>query len=138
MHVSVLVGEMKLLIGWIEIERRAPEQRSVHEMRYELIFFFGGHDDADSAKIDEYTTSVREVEQRLANLQERAHGEADNRIAIEAGIPDYWYKYVGLQGQVLGVPGFGASAPANEVYELFGITAENLTRIAKDYLGTSD
>jgi len=48
------------------------------------------------------------------------------RIAVEAGIPDYWRKYVGLDGLILGVPTFGESAPAEQVYKHFGITTENL------------
>ena len=44
------------------------------------------------------------------------------RVAVEAGIPDYWYKYVGLEGRILGVPRFGASAPGPEVYKYFGLT----------------
>jgi len=44
------------------------------------------------------------------------------RVAVEAGIPDYWYKYVGLEGRILGVPRFGASAPGPDVYRHFGLT----------------
>ncbi|NNE37931.1 MAG: transketolase, partial [Gammaproteobacteria bacterium] len=53
-------------------------------------------------------------------------GTCRKRIAVEAGIPDYWRKYVGLDGLVLGVPDFGESAPGGQVYEHFGITTENL------------
>ena len=56
------------------------------------------------------------------------------RIAVEAGIPDYWHKYVGLEGRVLGVPTFGESAPGPEVYEYFGITTENLINLIKSVL----
>ncbi|MGI9229826.1 MAG: transketolase [Gammaproteobacteria bacterium] len=55
------------------------------------------------------------------------------RIAVEAGIPDYWRKYVGLDGEVLGVPGFGESAPAAEVFEHFGITTEGIVKMIKSY-----
>lgn len=57
-----------------------------------------------------------------------------NRVAIEAGIPDFWRKYVGLDGKVLGVPTFGESAPAGAVFKHFGITTENLTGLVKAYL----
>ncbi len=50
------------------------------------------------------------------------------RVAIEAGHPDPWRKYVGLEGDVLGIPSFGASAPAPALYELFGLTVEKLTQ----------
>jgi transketolase len=46
------------------------------------------------------------------------------RVAVEACAADYWYKYVGLQGRIIGMRSFGESAPANELYKLFGITAD--------------
>ncbi|MCR5562042.1 MAG: transketolase [Desulfovibrio sp.] len=48
------------------------------------------------------------------------------RIAIEAASPDYWWKYVGLDGRVIGMSMFGASAPAGEVAEKFGFTASHV------------
>jgi transketolase len=61
-------------------------------------------------------------------------GECRKRIAVEAGIPDYWRKYVGLDGHILGVPGFGESAPGDDVYDHFSINTENLINIIKDIL----
>ena len=46
------------------------------------------------------------------------------RVAVEAGVTDGWRKYVGLEGEVIGVDRFGESAPAGELFKLFGITAE--------------
>ena len=54
------------------------------------------------------------------------------RIAIEAGHPDPWRKYVGLEGEVLGIASFGESAPAPALYERFGLTADQLTRVVID------
>jgi transketolase len=48
------------------------------------------------------------------------------RVAVEAGITDYWRKYVGLEGKVIGMHSFGESAPAEVLYEYFGITAEKV------------
>ena len=48
------------------------------------------------------------------------------RIAIEAGISDYWYKYVGLEGRVLGMTTYGESAPGKDVFEYFGFTETKL------------
>jgi transketolase len=48
------------------------------------------------------------------------------RLAIEAGVTDYWLKYVGLDGKVMGVDTFGESAPAADVYKHFGLTTENV------------
>ena len=53
------------------------------------------------------------------------------RVAIEAGIPDYWRKYVGLDGRILGVPTFGESAPGSAVFEHFGINAEGLIKLVQ-------
>ena len=57
-----------------------------------------------------------------------------NRIAVEAGIPDGWHKYVGLDGKVLGVPHFGVSAPASDVFQYFQINAEKLLEMARAFL----
>ena len=48
------------------------------------------------------------------------------RVAIEAGVTDFWWKYVRAGGAVLGVDRFGESAPAADVYRHFGLTVENL------------
>ena len=48
------------------------------------------------------------------------------RVAVEAGIKDYWYKFVGLDGAVVGMDGFGESAPAGELFKLFGFTVDNV------------
>jgi transketolase len=45
------------------------------------------------------------------------------RVALEAGVSAFWRKYVGLEGEVLGVDSFGESAPAAELFGLFGLTA---------------
>jgi len=56
------------------------------------------------------------------------------RIAIEAGHADYWYKYVGLDGRVIGMTTFGESAPAGDLFKHFGFTKENLVNQAKELL----
>lgn len=53
------------------------------------------------------------------------------RIAIEAGVTDYWRKYVGLEGAVIGIDTFGESAPAPVLYKHFGITAEAVVAAVK-------
>ncbi|MBS1161848.1 MAG: transketolase [Proteobacteria bacterium] len=50
------------------------------------------------------------------------------RVAIEAALPDFWWKYVGLDGEVLGIAEFGESAPAAELFAYFGLTASHLTQ----------
>ena len=53
------------------------------------------------------------------------------RLAIEMGATQTWYKYVGLDGKVLGIDTFGASAPAGKVLEEYGFTTENVVELAK-------
>jgi len=48
------------------------------------------------------------------------------RVAIEAGVSDLWYRWVGLDGKVIGIDRFGISAPGNQVMEIFGMTAANV------------
>ncbi|WP_075181422.1 transketolase [Pantoea sp. 1.19] len=56
------------------------------------------------------------------------------RVAVEAGIADYWYKYVGLNGSIVGMNGFGESAPADRLFAEFGFTADNIVAHAKRLL----
>jgi transketolase len=57
------------------------------------------------------------------------------RVAVEAGHPDFWRKYVGLDGEVLGIATFGESAPAGKLYTHFGLTAENVAAAARRAIG---
>lgn len=61
-----------------------------------------------------------------------------SRIAIEAGFPDFWYKYVGLNGKVLGMPTFGESAPASDLFEEFGFTTDKLVAMASEFLSDNE
>jgi transketolase len=54
------------------------------------------------------------------------------RVAVEAGTRDFWYKYVGLNGAVIGMDSFGASAPADQLYAHFGITVEAVVDAVKN------
>ncbi|WP_300174410.1 transketolase [uncultured Aliivibrio sp.] len=56
------------------------------------------------------------------------------RVAIEAGIADFWYKYVGFGGKIIGMTTFGESAPAEELFKMFGFTTENAVKTAKELL----
>lgn len=56
------------------------------------------------------------------------------RVAIEAGTPDCWYKYVGLDGKVIGMTTFGASAPFSDLLNKFGFTVENVVSKVKEVL----
>ncbi len=56
------------------------------------------------------------------------------RVAVEAGVSDYWRKYVGLEGAVVGIDRFGESAPAGELFKHFGFTPENVAKAVKNVL----
>ena len=53
------------------------------------------------------------------------------RVAVEAGVTDGWHKYVGIDGEVIGVNRFGESAPAGELFKYFGITTEAVVAAVK-------
>jgi transketolase len=57
------------------------------------------------------------------------------RVAVEAGVTDAWYKYVGLDGAVIGLDRFGESAPAGELFKLFGITTEAVADAVRALVG---
>ena len=56
------------------------------------------------------------------------------RVAVEAGATMPWFKYVGLDGKVIGIDEFGASGPANELFEYYGFTAENVAETAYELI----
>ncbi|WP_020406955.1 transketolase [Hahella ganghwensis] len=60
--------------------------------------------------------------------------EVPARIAIEAAHEDFWYKYVGLDGRIIGMSTFGESAPANLLFEEFGFTVDNVVAQANELL----
>ncbi len=60
--------------------------------------------------------------------------DVTKRIAIEAGIADFWYKYVGFGGKIIGMTTFGESAPADQLFKMFGFTTENVVKTAKELL----
>jgi transketolase len=56
------------------------------------------------------------------------------RVAVEAAVTDGWYKYVGLNGKVVGIDRFGESAPAPELFKYFGFTVENVVKAVEEVL----
>ncbi len=57
------------------------------------------------------------------------------RVAVEAGVTDFWRKYVGLEGAVVGIDRFGESAPGPELFKHFGFTVENVAAAVKSVIG---
>tara|TARA_R110002073_G_scaffold331970_2_gene517282 strand:+ start:4625 stop:6640 length:2016 start_codon:yes stop_codon:yes gene_type:complete len=85
---------------------------------------------------------VRVVSMPCTNLYDRQdHSYKESvllkdvkRVAIEAGVTDFWRKYVGLEGAVVGIDSFGESAPADVLFKHFGFTVENVVKTVKDIL----
>ncbi|NLZ77003.1 MAG: transketolase [Spirochaetales bacterium] len=93
--------------------------------------------------LEEEKISVRVVSMpspELFEAQDAAYREGvlpkgiKARVAVEAGWADYWYKYVGLDGKIVGMRSFGESGPADQLYEHFGITVEKVVEAAKSLL----
>jgi transketolase len=58
------------------------------------------------------------------------------RIVVEAAATDGWYKYIGMDGTVIGIDTFGESAPAKELFAYFGFTVDKVVDAVNDLLGT--
>ncbi len=56
------------------------------------------------------------------------------RVAVEAGVPQCWWRYVGDSGRVVGIERFGASGKAEQLFVHFGLTAENVARVVGEML----
>ncbi len=91
-------------------------------------------------KLNESGTPTRVVSMPSANTfeaQDESYRESvlpvaqRNRVAIEASHPDYWYKWVGLDGEVIGLPRFGESGPGGEVMTHFGFSVDNIVEVAR-------
>ena len=98
-------------------------------------------------KLADQGKQVRVVSMPCAEIfdrQEKEYREAvlpnemTCRIAIEAGHKDYWYKYVGLQGRIIGMDTFGESAPAGDLFKEFGFTVENVIAVAQQLFSSCD
>jgi transketolase len=56
------------------------------------------------------------------------------KVAVEAGVSDFWRKYVGTEGAVVGLDRYGESAPAADVFKHFGFTADNVAKVVRSIL----
>ena len=98
---------------------------------------------AAAKTLSEGGLKVRVVSMPCTNLfdaQDAAYKESvlpknvKARVAIEAGVSEYWARFVGDQGKVIGMNRFGESAPAGALYKEFGITAENVVKAVREQL----
>ena len=113
----------------------------------DLIFIATGSEVELAVKAAEQLTAegkkIRVVSMPSTNVfdkQDEAYREAvlpsavTKRVAVEAGIADFWYKYVGFNGRIVGMNSFGESAPADQLFKLFGFTVDNVVAKAKEIL----
>src|SRR5207237_470780 len=77
-------------------------------------------------------TSVFDRQER--DYRERVLPHGVPRVAAEAGVTDYWRKYVGLDGAVVGIDSFGESAPAGALFKHFGFTVEHVAAAARQVI----
>jgi len=76
--------------------------------------------------------STNEFDAQDADYKESVlPSKTTKRLAIEAGVTDGWYKYVGTNGKILGLNRFGESAPAGTLFKEFGFTVENVVALAE-------
>ena len=75
------------------------------------------------------------AEQSQAYRDEVLPPGVTKRLAVEAGVTLGWERYVGTEGDILGIDHFGASAPGNVLFEQFGFTVENVLTYARALLG---
>ena len=75
--------------------------------------------------------STNVFDRQDATYRESVLPKGIRRVAVEAGVTDYWRKYVGLEGAVIGLDRFGESAPAGELFKFFGITAAAVAEAVK-------
>ena len=78
--------------------------------------------------------STNVFDRQDAAYRESVLPKGTKRVAVEAGVTDYWRKYVGLEGAVVGLDRFGESAPAGELFKYFGITTEAVADAVKRLL----
>jgi transketolase len=94
------------------------------------------------AKLAEEGVAVRVVSMPSSNVFDRQDAayrgsvlpQGTPRVAIEAGVTGGWYKYVGLEGAVIGLDRFGESAPAGALFKEFGFTVENVVTTVKSLI----
>jgi transketolase len=78
--------------------------------------------------VEEFLAQDRDYQESVLPSAVRA------RVAVEAAIADYWYRFVGLDGKVVGMNSFGASAPAGDLFKHFNITAEAVQQAVESLL----
>ena len=105
----------------IKSERFSQERQNKERNKASVSIEGYGNEEQEHAKVEEIKTVIPE--------------DVRARLAVEASWSGYWYRYVGLDGDVLGLDHFGASAPGGELAKHFGFTADNVVARALALLG---
>ena len=135
--LAVLFALLALWLGWSGVQQWR-EGRLDEQLRQARDITL---DSAQQALADD-GLAVRVVSMPSTNVFDRQDADYKAsvlpaglpRIAVEAGSTDGWYKYVGLEGRVIGLDRFGESAPASELFKYFGITADAVVQAVKSVL----
>ncbi|WP_066802375.1 transketolase [Moraxella oblonga] len=100
----------------------------------EVELAMGAYEQLDGVRVVSMPCAEVFVKQDKAYIQSVLPSHIRARVAVEAGIADYWYKFVGLDGQVIGMTSFGESAPAKDLFKHFGFTVENVVNAVKEVM----
>lgn len=134
-HLSVETRRMGVLKGAYIAKEETGELKSI-------IISCGSELEMAIAAAEELGEGVRVVSMPSTfrfDRQDAAYKESvlpascTQRVAVEAGVSDYWYKYVGLEGKVIGIDTFGLSAPGGQVLKELGVTKEAVVEAVKSF-----
>jgi len=122
--VDVQDPELILLASGSEVQLAVAAAASLAE---------AGH----RARVVAMPSADRFLEQPAAWQQSVLPDAVPRRLAIEAGVPHLWHRFVGPTGRIIGIDGFGESGPAPALFEHFGFTAEHVVAVARELLAAS-
>ena len=90
------------------------------------------HAQLDGVRVVSIPCAEEFVKQDVAYREAVLPAHIRARVAVEAAHVDYWWKFVGLDGKVIGMTTYGESAPAKDLYQHFGITTEAVIEAVKE------
>jgi transketolase len=114
--------------GYVLVRETAPLTAIVIATGSEVQWAVEGAKGQPGVRVVSLPCFERFERQTAAYREEVLPAACTKRIAIEAGVSDLWWKYVGTAGQIIGIDRFGISAPGNTVFKELGITAEAVAK----------
>lgn len=100
----------------------------------EIELAMGAYEQLDGVRVVSMPCAEIFVKQDRDYIESVLPSNIRARVAVEAGISDYWYKFVGLDGKIIGMTTFGESAPAKDLFKHFGFTVENVVSAVKEVM----